>query len=74
MTLRFCVDCRHIDKRNMEGADSWVCDHIKAKHLPIHNMVSGELENAGYREYCFIMRNHGQYCGKEAKYWEPKDD
>lgn len=67
MELKFCKDCKFFN--DSPGTDEPVCEQTRTE---FPNLVTGAKDFTVAR--CATHRQDGypSFCGKEAKYFEPK--
>jgi hypothetical protein len=64
--LKICKDCKFYKKNIINGIEfSSICSNPKISKL---DLITGEY----YEKYCDIQRRWD--CGKQAKYFEPKEE
>lgn len=77
----FCKDCKHYDHRTWGDDEEWYC---RRKQVLKHDVVDGTPYYDGKELGCWRQRNPprytwwykyncADYCGTEARYFEPKD-
>jgi hypothetical protein len=71
--MKLCKDCRWMKPRDNAQP---LCDHPTSVSAPEISLVTGETI-PGHRYTCADMRyflSFDQYCGREGRHWEAKDD
>ena len=71
--MKLCKDCKHFEP-DREFLTFWrkrvtysAIKYAKCGESHFASPVSGLGE-----QFCTILRDHEMYCGKEARFWEPK--
>lgn len=69
-TLKFCKDCKHGKRDWLFG---WQFAKCKAHVISNIDLVSGTTKPIYLETYCDVQRKYeGDYCGVEARLFEPK--
>ncbi len=63
MEIKYCIDCKHHEKR---PSDAHACRH------PSHQKPDSLVTGAAEPMYCEVMRIQGQPCGTVGMLWEEK--
>lgn len=66
--MKLCIDCKH------HKVDNWIGVHncLRDKEKLIEDPVTGGLYIYQPKRDCYRERSFGK-CGKEGKFWEPKE-
>jgi len=69
--IKLCKDCKHLEQLNwfkkILTCPDCFCDYsIKESD---YGMIDGKSGT-----FAYVMRGNPFYCGKEAKFFEPKED
>lgn len=67
MTDKFCVNCRHIVRGQLDERQS-TCSHADAVEIATVSLVTGRPMGL---KWCWEMRGKNGACGPEGKLYEP---
>jgi hypothetical protein len=85
MSEYLCKDCKHsfrqlIDLPQWGSGYEWRCRLNYIENEIVENRVTGNTVRAPYYERCSLTRmdflskdRKGEVCGKEGKWWQPKE-
>lgn len=71
MQPKLCINCKHLAKSSMAGAENWKCfaeQNIKSKEM---DLVTGDMVVKRRFLTCYDTRKCSDACGPEGKWFEP---
>lgn len=77
--MKLCKDCKHYEDSSGSRGTQYTTVHLCLRRIRPHNMVTGEPRGS-VNNNCIIEREAGwlyarleNLCGREARFFEPKE-